>query len=41
MKQNNPIATLFILIVIVAVIIFLAKIAPLIVFLVKFIAGLR
>ena len=40
MKQSNPIATLFILIVIVAVVIFLIKIAPLIVFLVKFIAGL-
>ena len=41
MKQSNPIATLFILIVIVAVVIFLIKIAPLIVFLVKFIAGLH
>lgn len=41
MKQSNPIATLFILIVIVAVVIFLIKIAPLVAFLFKFIAGLR
>lgn len=40
MKQSNPIATLFILLVITVAIIFLIKIAPLIVFLVKFIAGL-
>ena len=41
MRQSNPIATLFILLVITVVIIFLIKIAPLIVFLVKFIAGLH
>lgn len=41
MKQSNPIATLFILLVIVAVVVFLIKIAPLIVFLVKFIVGLH
>lgn len=41
MKQSNPIATLFILLVIVTVVVFLIKIAPLIVFLVKFIAGLH
>ena len=39
MKQSNPIATLFILLVITVVIIFLIKIAPLVAFLFKFIAG--
>lgn len=41
MKQSNPIATLFILLVITAVIIFLIKIAPLVAFLFKFIVGLH
>lgn len=41
MKQSNPIATLFILLVITVVIIFLIKIAPLVAFLFKFIAGLH
>lgn len=39
--RSNPIATLFILLVIAAAIIFLIKIAPFIAFLFKFIAGLR
>ena len=41
MKQSNPIATLFILLVITVVIIFLIKISPLVAFLFKFIAGLH
>ena len=41
MKQSNPIATLFILLVITVAIIFLVKIAPLIAFLFKFIVGLH
>lgn len=40
MRQSNPIATLFIIITIILVIIFIIKLAPLILFLLKFIFAL-
>lgn len=40
MRRSNAIATLFILIVIIAAVIVIIKIAPVVVFLVKFILGL-
>lgn len=40
MRQSNPIATLFIIITIILVIVFIIKLTPLILFLLKFIFAL-